>query len=133
MSRTFYLDPKVGDIYIDNSGKSYIIDGEQKLKQDILQSLVLDYDPQRDYGRKLQVGELQDDQYFVGENYVELEINNALLRLLEYQSNDGWLTEEEEISSIDEVTVKALNDTDYIFYVSVTTTAGRNLKATLKG
>lgn len=124
MSRTFLMDTDIGDIYLNSSGKSLIIDGVHKLKQDITESLLTVYDSNRNYGNKAQIGTIASDNNYLNEYSIEIDINDAIERLKAYQQKDIYLTEEEEIASIDSIQVESINRTKYVFFLELTNQSG---------
>lgn len=133
MSYTFLLDIDNGDIFINSSGKSLLIQGLDKLKQDIPESTLTLYDEDRNYGNRIQPGGYIGDDSYSNETYIEIGIRDSLDRLVSFQKKDLYLTEDEEIASIDNVRADEINNTDYSFFIEVTNGTGASVAGNVSG
>ena len=119
MSKTFLWDTNKGDLFINPSGKSYLIEDEAKLKQDLVETILTKYDSLRNYGNSIQVGDFSSNSTLANESYIELGINDAIERLMNYQQSDIYLTAKEEILAIEEITSSSLSKTKFSYFIKI--------------
>ncbi len=128
MSRT--LKTENGDLFVNESnGRVQYIEGIEKLSQDVAWSLMVTYDPERDFGQEL-------DQVLTGNRRIQfLSIINAAfirervtaaierLQALQQQYPEH-LSPYEAIERIQDIKVYPIDETGYVFEVDVRPKAG---------
>jgi len=118
MSTTFRI--KNGDFCFEQAtGKSEMVDKENKLRQDLVQIYLSNFDPLRNYGSRLFSG--GNVPFFGGRSFILSEASDTIDRLQGYQQSDQYLDEEEKIVTISSLDVNMIDDTDAVLFISVRT------------
>ena len=118
-----------GDLDIDEvTGMATVIEGTTKCAQDVANVLMTELIQKnrsgttfrRSYGSELAT--LQTPTFFsgtIGKPLVSRKIQEAIHTLIDLQSLDGNVTDDEAIDHIGRLIVEALDVTDYIYFVEV--------------
>lgn len=119
------LKKKDGDIVLQASnGRPFFVEGNEKLAQDAADSLLTDYDPERQYGSTVSsIETANSNQAIVGmfnRGFIRQSVRDSLERLqaLQLQRSDQ-LTSFEAIAEIEAVRVYQTSSTGYVFVVNV--------------
>lgn len=119
------LKKRDGDIFIQSSnGRPFFVQGNEKLAQDAADSLLTDFDSERQYGSTISSIETANShQAIVGifnRGFIRQSVRDALERLqaLQLQRSDQ-LTSFEAIAEIEAVRVYQTSRTGYVFVVNV--------------
>ena len=107
-----------GDLDINALGTCDLIQGRDKVSQDIAEILLSDYDAERDYGGKLQTMSVTGAG---AKALVSSELQGIMKRLQAMQSNDPNITSQERIASVPNIIVNKITDTDFTFQIDVRT------------
>ena len=101
-----------GDWVEDSNGRAQTVTGMKKLSQDCGQSILDEYDANRNYGS------LINPRYMANktEDDVFLEIHNALNRLISNQEENTNVTDSEKLSTIEEVAVERLAENIFYYF-----------------
>lgn len=121
MSRTLLWDKDKKDFYRDPQiGGLVLIDGQDKLEQDLEFALTTRAKENDEWGMQWWIGDVSDVVT------VKESIYQAVDWLVESQQSDPYLTSEEEIASVDwsQVTVEG---TDVTFFVKISTAKGQEV------
>lgn len=119
------LKKRDGDIVVQNSnGRPYYVEGNEKLAQDCADSLLTDYDPERQYGSTVSsIETANSNRGIVGifnRGFIRQSVRDALERLQALQlRRSDQLTSFEAISEIEAVRVYQTSRTGYVFVVNV--------------
>ena len=128
MSKT--LKKENGDIVIQESnGRPYTIGGIEKLTQEVADSLMITYDPSRDFGHELDqiLGNNTRLSFLsvINSAYIRSRVEEAVYRLKAIQkTRPDQIDDFEAIEKIRDVKVYQTGSTDYNFIVDVTPVAG---------
>lgn len=124
MSKT--LKKRDGDIVVQSSnGRSYFVQGIEKLSQDTADALMTEYDPERQFGSQLssieQINSSKSGPLgLIGRGRIKTLVRESLERLQVLQNSRlDQLTAFEAIKSIGTIRVYQLQRTGYIFFVNV--------------
>jgi hypothetical protein len=120
MSVTFKCDN--GDLILDTSGRFAVVSGLEKCSQDIAEALLNVWDPNgnNDYnGSELALiqGETAGLSTMRIEEQIRYAVQSAVERLMDAQSNDLYIDEDEQIEDIRELQVRKLGLFTYGFYL----------------
>lgn len=107
-----------GDLDINAVGTTDLVQGRDKLSQDLAEILLSDYDAERDYGGKLQTMSVTGPG---AKALVSSELQAITNRLKAMQSQDKTATVSERIASVPGIDVQQLQSTDFVFRIRVRT------------
>jgi hypothetical protein len=117
-----------GDIFFDVNGRLEEIANFDKVSQDIAESLLTNFDIDRDYGSELVLTDTST-QFNVTKNQVSSYVLDAIERLRSYQRTNQYTTAQEEIAAIEQIEVFQNDQTEITFGLSVVTSAGPVIEA----
>ncbi len=120
-----------GDIFFDVNGRLRAIEGFDKVSQDIAESLLTDFDVQRDFGCELnQV--VSDPSFNIGEQQASSYVSDAIERLRALQRTNPTTTRQEEIAMVESIEVHKNDQTEILFGLAVRTTAGPSVDSSVR-
>jgi len=120
-----------GDIFFDVNGRLETIEGFDKVSQDIAESLLTDFDVQRDFGCELNLI-ASDPSFNVGEQQASSYVSDAIDRLRAVQRTNATTTKEEEIAIVESIEVHKNDQTEILFGLAVRTTAGPSVESNVR-
>ena len=107
------------------TGKIKTVKGIEKLGQDIGESLLINYDADRNYGSKL--FEIQiPSSILLAKGEVTRAVSDVINRLQGMQATQNNLTRDEEIENIEQLIVLPGTEGDVFFYLIVRSANGEN-------
>ena len=122
MSYTIKCDD--GDFIMDSAGRYVMASGQEKLAQDIAESLLNNYDPDfPTYYNGSQLYIVDQSPSLIStigaEEFIRSTVEDAIDRLRNLQDEDDYLEESERIDHISELTVNKVGPMSYTFYLRV--------------
>jgi hypothetical protein len=120
-----------GDIFFDVNGRLHTIEGFDKVSQDIAESLLTDFDVQRDFGSELPKISA-DPSFNVGEQQASSYISDSIERLRALQRTNPTTTKQEEIAMVESIEVHKNDQTEILFGLAVRTTAGPSVESNVR-
>lgn len=128
MARTFRMSD--GDLEFDVNGRLTLLEGAEKVQQDIAEALLTDYDRTRDFGSRLNALTYNPSMN-ASEGQISTYISDAIDRLRAMQRTNPTTTRQEEIAMVDGIQVFKNDQTEVLFGVSVITTEGQGANTTI--
>ena len=107
-----------GDLDINALGSCDLIQGRDKVNQDIAEILLSDFNRARNYGGRLQTMSVPGAG---AKSIVAAELQTIMQRLQAMQSQDPTITAAERISAVQSIKVGEINATDFTFQINVQT------------
>ncbi len=120
-----------GDIHFDVNGRLQTIEGFDKVSQDIAESLLTDFDVQRDFGCELN-RVVADPAFNIGEQQASSYVSDSIERLRAFQRTNPTTTKQEEISMVESIEVYKNDQTEILFGLAVLTTAGPSVESNVR-
>ena len=124
MSYTIKCDD--GDLIMDSAGRYVVVYGQEKVAQDIAESLLNNYDPEfPTYYNGSELYRVDATPMLIAtigaEDFIRSAVESAIERLQDLQDEDDYVDEEEKIDHIAQLTVDKVGPMSYTFYLRVVT------------